>query len=68
MNNYAKLEDLLVYRLAVELSGMGWDIFKKLSWHEQKIIGDQFIRADDSVGANIAEGYGGFHYLDRIKF
>lgn len=68
MNNYAKLEDLLVYRLAVELSDLGWNIFKKLSWHEQKIIGDQFIRADDSVGANIAEGYGRFHYLDRIKF
>ncbi|PIV09928.1 four helix bundle protein [Candidatus Roizmanbacteria bacterium CG02_land_8_20_14_3_00_36_15] len=31
-------------------------------------MGDQFIEATDSVGANIAEGYGRFHYLDRIKF
>ena len=31
-------------------------------------MGDQFIEAVDSVGANIAEGYGRFHYLDRIKF
>ena len=34
----------------------------------KKIIGDQLIRAIDSVGANIVEGYGRFHYLDRIKF
>ena len=31
-------------------------------------MGDQFIRATDSVGANIAEGYGRFHYLDKIRF
>ena len=32
------------------------------------MIGDQFIRSTDSVSANIAEGYGRFHYLDRRKF
>lgn len=26
------------------------------------------IRSVDSVGANIAEGYGRFHYLDKNKF
>lgn len=26
------------------------------------------IRSVDSVGANIAEGYGRYHYLDKIKF
>lgn len=31
-------------------------------------MGDQFIESTDSVGANIAEGYGRFHYLDKIKF
>ena len=31
-------------------------------------MGDQFITSTDSAGANIAEGYGRFHYLDRIKF
>lgn len=31
-------------------------------------MGDQFIRSVDSVGANIAEGYGRFHYLDKNKF
>ena len=31
-------------------------------------MGDQSIRSTDSVGANIAEGYGRFHYLDKIRF
>ncbi len=31
-------------------------------------MGDQFIKSIDSVGANIADGYGRFHYLDRINF
>ena len=31
-------------------------------------MGDQFIAATDSIGANVAEGYGRFHYLDKIKF
>jgi len=31
-------------------------------------MGDQFLTASDSIGANIAEGYSRFHYLDRVKF
>lgn len=65
---YTKLEDLFVYKLSLELCDIGWDIYKSFDWHDQKIIGDQFIRSVDSNAANIAEGYGRFHYLDRIKF
>lgn len=65
---YIKLEDLEVYKLARELSKMGWVIYSKISWQNRKIIGDQFIESIDSIGANIAESYGRFHYLDRVKF
>lgn len=65
---YIKLEDLEVYKLARELSRMGWEIYSKLNWQNRKIIGDQCIESIDSVGANIAESYGRFHYLDRIRF
>ena len=67
-NNYIKLGDLLVYKLAIELSKYAWEIYENLDWREKKIMGDQFIRSVDSVGANIAEGYGRYHYLDKIKF
>lgn len=35
---------------------------------EQRRLGDQMLRAARSVTANIAEGYGRFHYLDNSKF
>lgn len=57
-----------VYQLARELSRIGWKIYNNIDWQTKKINGDQFIEATDSVGANIAEGYGRFHYLDKIKF
>lgn len=66
--NYILLENLEVYQLSKELSRIGWDIYKSLDWQVKKIIGNQFIEATDSIGANIAEGYGRFHFLDRIKF
>lgn len=31
-------------------------------------MGDQFIEATDSYGANITKGYSRYHYLDKIKF
>ncbi len=31
-------------------------------------LGDQMLRSARSITANIAEGYGRFHYLDNSKF
>ncbi len=66
--NYIKLEDLDVYRLSREISEKAWSVYKDFGWRIKKIVGDQFIRSIDSIGANIAEGYGRYHYLDKIKF
>jgi four helix bundle protein len=65
---YIVLSDLEVYRLARELSKIAWEIYQDLSWQDRKTMGNQFLEATDSVGANIAEGYGRYHYLDQIKF
>ena len=65
---HLKLGNLQVYKMAIKISRAGWNIYNPLGWQDKKIMGDQFIRATDSIGANIAEGYGRFHYLDRIKF
>ncbi len=35
---------------------------------DQKRLGDQVLRAARSTTANIAEGYGRFHYMDNAKF
>lgn len=68
MENYIPLGKLEVYQTAIKISKNSWTIYERIDWKLKKIIGDQFIRAIDSMGANIAEGYGRFHYLDRTKF
>jgi four helix bundle protein len=35
---------------------------------ERYRLGDQLLRASRATTANIAEGYGRFHYLDNAKF
>jgi len=65
---FIPVKDLEVYKLAREISKIAWEIYQNLDWHERKTMGDQFLTATDSVGANIAEGYSRFHYLDKIRF
>jgi len=67
-SSYIELPDLQVCQLARQLSKVAWTIYLELDWQTKKIIGDQFIEATDSIGSNIAEGYGRYHYLDKIKF
>jgi four helix bundle protein len=56
-----ELKDLEGYKLAREISQEAWMIYNKLDWQTRKIMGDQFITAIDSIGSNIAEGFGRFH-------
>jgi four helix bundle protein len=65
---YISLSDLETYKLTRRYSVNGWGIYEGLSYQNRKIIGDQFMQSIDSVGANIAEGYGRYHYLDKCKF
>jgi len=65
---YLPLHQLKAYQLACQYSDECWDIYQELDWRIKKITGDQMITSVDSVGANIAEGYGRYHYLDKIKF
>jgi len=66
--SYLELHNLKAYQLVCEYCQSSWVIYKRLNWKTQKIIGDQWITSVDSTGANIAEGYGRYHYLDKIKF
>ncbi len=61
------LYNLLVYQVALEISDLSFLIFEKIP-HRYHFTGNQFLRAADSVGANIAEGYGRGTYKDRRHF
>lgn len=65
---YIPIHELEVYRISRKLSTNAWTVYQRLSFQEKKVWGDQMLSAVDSVGANIAEGYARFHFLDRVKF
>lgn len=44
------------------------EILPRLPKEERYRLGDQILRAARSITANIAEGYGRYHYLDNSKF
>jgi four helix bundle protein len=44
------------------------EVVPKLPKEERHRLGDQLLRTARSATANIAEGYGRFHYLDNAKF
>lgn len=66
--SFEGLEELRIYVLAEELADKVWA--EVIHWNSlaQDTIGKQFVRAVDSVGANIAESYGRFHPRDVVNF
>ncbi len=63
-----ELGELEIYQLARQVSRDVWVIYQQMDWRDKKTMGDQWICAIDSIGANISEGFGRFHYLDRNRF
>ncbi len=61
-------EELRVYKLAEELADMIWGTVRKWDRLATDTIGKQFIRAADSIGANIAEGTGRGSFQDNRRF
>ena len=56
------LGSLDIYKLSLKLSNDIWMVYSNLSNDLKYNIGNQVIRSIDSIGANIAEGFGRFHY------
>ncbi len=63
-----RLEELEVYKLAMSSSNDIWEIYLQLPKQFKFNMGDQVLRSIDSIGANIAEGFGRYHYRDSMKF
>lgn len=59
---------LRIYRLAEELADQVWAIVTPWQGFARETIGRQLVRAADSIGANIAEGYGRGSVNDNRRF
>ena len=64
----AGLEGLRIFRLAEKLADEIWEEVITWKLFARDSVGRELVRSGDSVGANIAEGHGRFHYRDEITF
>jgi len=56
------------YKISYDLSNLIWKIVKKWDRFTQETLGKQFVRAADSISANIAEGWYRYYKKDKILF
>ncbi|MBJ7879473.1 four helix bundle protein [Gelidibacter salicanalis] len=69
MDNYRSFEELACWKEARSLRlFVSNAIISKLPSSEKYVLIDQIRRSSRSVGNNIAEGYGRFHYQENIQF
>jgi len=62
-----ELEDLRVLREAEMLADLIWREVNTWNEFARDTVGKQIARAADSIGANIAEAYGRFHFGEKIN-
>lgn len=67
-NKFLKLNDISAYKVSFLLSNYIWDIVVQWDYFAKDTIGKQFVRAADSISANIAEGFGRYGKKDKVKF
>lgn len=65
---YLKLNDIDAYKVAFNLSNFVWELIIKWDRFNSDTVGKQFVRAIDSVSANIAEGFGRYSKKDKVRF
>ena len=60
--------DLDVWKKCRDIRIMIWKLCKRFPAEEKFRLANQMIRASRSSTANIAEGYGRFHFQENIQF
>jgi len=61
-------ENLRIYELAEEIADIVWDIVIKWDYFAKDTVGKQLVNSADSIGANLAEGYGRGSHADNRRF
>jgi four helix bundle protein len=62
------LDNLVVYRRAMEISETIWQNVDTWPRFAQRTVGEQIVRSADSISANISEAHGRHHFKDRQRF
>jgi len=65
---YLQLNDISAYKISFNLANYVWDIVVKWDYFSKDTVGKQFVKAADSISANITEGFGRYGKKDKVKF
>ncbi len=63
----ATFEDLRVLKSAEEIADSIWKIVVRWDEFAKDVVGKQLTRAVDSIGANIAESFGRYHFGEKLQ-
>ena len=61
-------QGLRVYQLAECLADQVWEIVGNWNYFAKDTVGKQIVRSADSIGANIAEGFGRGTFKENRRF
>ncbi|MBN1253365.1 MAG: four helix bundle protein [Bacteroidales bacterium] len=59
---------MAAYKISFNLSNYVWEIVINWDYFSKETVGKQFVRAVDSISANLAEGFRRYGKKDKIKF
>jgi four helix bundle protein len=66
--SYFNLDDLELYQKAESFGDEIWFVVNEWDYFAKDTVGKQLARSADSISANIAEGYGRYHYKENRNF
>jgi four helix bundle protein len=62
------LEDIRILKVVEEIADAIYKVSSRWDDFAKDVIGKQIARAADSIGANVAESFGRFHFGEKIQF
>ena len=68
VKRYLTLDKISAYNRSFDFSNEIWRIAVKCEYFARDTVGKQFVRAADSISANIAEDFGRYGKKDKIRF
>jgi four helix bundle protein len=63
-----RIDDLEILQIVEQLSDKLWQEIVMWDGFAKDTVGKQLARSADSIGANIAEAFGRYHFGDRLRF
>jgi four helix bundle protein len=63
-----QLEDLIIYQKSMGIADNIWHEVSAWKYFERDTLGKQWVRAADSIAANISEGFGRYYFKENKQF